>query len=95
VVKYCKHYIDKDNTIKVSEIEQLTPKDIFNESIMLGLRTLEGVNLSTLDSGLRAIIESDIKELVKKGNLIMEGDTIKIPSNKLFVSDGIIRDLFV
>jgi coproporphyrinogen III oxidase-like Fe-S oxidoreductase len=62
---------------------------------MLGLRTLEGVNLSTLDSGLRAIIESDIKELVKKGNLIMEGDTIKIPSNKLFVSDGIIRDLFV
>jgi oxygen-independent coproporphyrinogen-3 oxidase len=95
VVKYCKHYLDKDNTIKVSEIESLTPQDIFNESVMLGLRTLEGVNLSTLNPGFRAIIESDITEHIKRGNLIMEGDTIKIPSNKLFVSDGIIRDLFV
>lgn len=95
VVKYCKHYLDKDSSIKVSEIECLTPQDIFNESVMLGLRTLEGVNLSTLNPGFRAIIESDITEHIKRGNLIMEGDTIKIPSNKLFVSDGIIRDLFV
>jgi coproporphyrinogen III oxidase-like Fe-S oxidoreductase len=62
---------------------------------MLGLRTVAGVDTSNLNKGFLREIKGDIARHIRQGNLIAEGDKIKIPSNKLFVSDGIIRDLFI
>lgn len=87
-VRYCK---GED----ISSGEELSEIDIFNESIMLGLRRVEGVNLSLLD---KVLLKEAMPEIVRQqriGNLIYEGNNIKIPSDKLFVSDGIIRDLFL
>lgn len=88
VMRYC-----KGEDISGSEV--LSGRDIFNESIMLGLRTVEGVDLSTLDKNLLKEAMPDIIMQQRSGNLICCGNNIKIPSDKLFVSDGIIRDLFL
>ena len=78
--------------------ENLTLADLFNESIMLGLRRTSGFSLdelSALSNSLLQQIMPDINRLVKSCQLIREGNNIRIPSNHLFVSDSIIRELFV
>jgi hypothetical protein len=118
--------------------EDLTLEDIFNETIMLGLRRTGGFqldSLSSLDASLLREIMPDINRLVLSGQLIMEdvsnlegaalgeaaiggatigesaiggaaigesaiggaaaGKNIRIPADKLFISDSIIRELFV
>ncbi len=93
---YCRHFLGaKDCCTTFGGWEELSGRDIFNESIMLGLRTVEGVDLSNLDAGLIMEIKGDIARHCKLGNLVQDGDKIRIPSGRLFVSDGIIRDLFV
>lgn len=88
IIRYCK---GEDR----SGYEELSGRDIFNESLMLGLRTVAGVELSLLDKGMLQEIMPQILKEQKRGNLIYNGENIKIPSDKLFVSDGIIRDLFL
>ncbi|MHC1779738.1 MAG: radical SAM family heme chaperone HemW [Bacteroidales bacterium] len=79
--------------------EILSPVDRFNEYIMLSLRQIEGMNIQYLNEETSIdISESFFKTLSKHlrdGNLIEESGQIKIPSRKLFVSDGIIRELFI
>lgn len=107
VAKYCRYHNSREGVFAplehngtmlpqdVGEYEQLQGRDIFNESVMLGLRTVEGVDLSLLDNSLVREIFPEIRKHCRMGNLVMDGDIIRIPSGRLFVSDGIIRDLFV
>ena len=97
IVSYCNH-----TTLVLREGENLSPQDVFNEGLMLGLRTAEGVSLETLrttDPQAPVFIQSilpAIEELCNKQCLVItQSGRIKIPPEKLFVSDGIIRDLFV
>ena len=80
---------------RVCGSEMLSEEDIFNESVMLGLRTVAGVDTSNLNSKFLKEIKGDIARHIRLGNLVADGDKIRIPSDKLFVSDGIIRDLFI
>lgn len=80
---------------KIVGSEELSAADMFNESIMLGLRRVDGVDISTLNPTLLADVMGEIDRHVRLGNLVREGDKIRIPSEKLFVSDGIIMDLFI
>lgn len=80
---------------EVGGYEKLGARDIFNETVMLGLRRVEGVDLELLDPVLLREVKGDIACHCRMGNLVMEGSKIRIPYEHLFVSDGIIRDLFV
>ena len=173
VKKYCSYYCGdnhpEDSAAAVSfaaefaegiaGYEELTVEDIFNETIMLGLRRTCGFpldSLASLDASLLHQIVPDINRLVMSGQLIMEdhrgsqhlgssqslgsspalgassacvdsqlpresqfpreslplgesgapartevsaeaisGKKIRIPASKLFISDSIIRELFV
>ena len=113
----------------IAGYEELTVEDVFNETIMLGLRKTCGFpldSLASLDASLLHQIIPDINRLVMSGQLIMEdhrdsqfleaylplgesdapartevsaeaisGKKIRIPASKLFISDSIIRELFV
>ena len=107
VKKYCSYYCG-EGAADVVGYEDLTLEDIFNETIMLGLRRTRGFSLdslASLDASLLREIMPDINRLVMGGQLIMEdasslggaatGKNIRIPADKLFVSDSIIRELFV
>lgn len=79
--------------------ERLTSGDKFNERVMLSLRRVEGLDIKSLkELSLMddyASFTKQLKDLLRQGLVVEEGDKIKIPSDKLFISDGIIRDLFI
>ncbi|HNW49024.1 MAG TPA: radical SAM family heme chaperone HemW [Bacteroidales bacterium] len=85
--------------VKVVHSEILKKKDHFNETIMLSLRRADGMNPNELRAAFSEEMCSEFEKSVavqlKKGNLIMDGDKIRIPSGLLFLSDGIIRDLIL
>ncbi len=81
--------------LDIRGFEQLTEEDKFNETIMLGLRRTCGFQLDALNSSLLKQIEPQIEYFVRKGLLIKSGNTICIAQDKLFISDSIIRELFL
>ncbi|MBR6465098.1 MAG: radical SAM family heme chaperone HemW [Bacteroidales bacterium] len=90
------------STLQIREGETLSPEDVFNEILMLGLRTTKGVNLNTLRNCATQspVFLSDllpkISAMESKGLITLTKDgTIKIPPERFFISDGIIRELFV
>lgn len=105
VKKYCTCYGNLSRTLSlcgsfdtpasVCGKEILSREDMFNETVMLGLRQVCGLNLNKLDSSLLSRIEPEISLFTKRGLLVSEGCNIRIPAEKLFVSDSIIRELFV
>lgn len=95
VAKYCRCYSSADPIGEAGGYELLQERDFFNESVMLGLRTVSGVDLGRLDARLLEEVRPQIARHCRLGNLVQEGDKIRIPSCRLFVSDGIISDLFV
>lgn len=70
--------------------ETLSPEDIRVEKIMLSLRTDKGLEATELYSlADRAVIET----LLSEGVLERQGGSIRIPEDRLFTSDEIIREL--
>ena len=75
--------------------ELLTDAESAEERIMLALRTAEGlpydemVRLVTQLGHERAIVDG----LLEEGSLVRDGDSVRIPEDRFFVSDGIITGL--
>ena len=78
----------------VHEEEQLSATDLYNERIMLSLRTTQGLNLSTLSTQDRLSVLKAAEPLLSKGALLHENNHLRIPESKLFISDTIISSLF-
>ena len=69
--------------------ETLTGEDVRVETIMLSLRTARGIS----ERWLRANSGADIDAFLSRGLLAREGDRLRIPEDRFFVSDDIIREL--
>jgi len=70
--------------------EKLSDEDIRVEKIMLGLRTDVGVDAAFLEF---AAAPGSVSRLLGEGALVRVGDRLRIPEDKMFVSDEIIREL--
>ena len=93
-----KSFIDAmegNDSIKIRSEEILSEDDQFNEQIMLGLRKTAGLSLSSLESSRLAKIKPALDYLTSTGDIISECGIIRIPAEKLFVSDGIMQQLFL
>ncbi|MEI7486239.1 MAG: radical SAM family heme chaperone HemW [Chryseobacterium sp.] len=93
-------YIKKLNSnILAKETEILSQEDQFNEMIMIGLRTIWGVDLESLNNKFSNKIldtfQNDIKSKVSDGILVIENNHLKIPEKHWFMADGIASDLFM
>ncbi|WP_426480811.1 radical SAM family heme chaperone HemW [Chryseobacterium sp. R2ACT005] len=94
-------YIRKlnDNKLLAKEEEILSKEDQFNEMIMIGLRTIWGVDLRSLKNKfsdrLLEHFQTEIKTKIEEGILIIENDHLKIPEKHWFMADGIASDLFI
>ena len=93
-------YIKKLNAhLLAKEEEILSLEDQFNEMIMIGLRTVWGVDLHRLKEKFNGRIlehfESEIKSKLEEGILIIENGHLKIPEKNWFMADGIASDLFI
>lgn len=77
--------------------EVISARDHFNEFIMLSLRTIEGIdkeNLMNFTQFVTPEFSATINSFIERGVLEEGSGKIKIPPEKLFLSDGIIRELF-
>jgi len=74
----------------LSGYEVLSEDQVVEETIMLGLRTAEGVDLAYLRGHCPSSV---IDRLLDSGSLEISGNLIRIPESRFFVSDDIISDL--
>lgn len=93
-------YIKKLSTkLLAKEEEILSKEDQFNEMIMIGLRTIWGVDLESLkekfEDRFLKHFQQEIKQKMEEGILIIEKDHLKIPEKHWFMADGIASDLFM
>lgn len=81
------------------EKEILTEKDRFNEMIMIGLRTIWGVDLNRINQNFSSevidYLNQEIKSKIESGILKIENNYLKIPEKHWFLADGIASDLFI
>lgn len=93
-------YIKKLNSnILAKETEILSQNDQFNEMIMIGLRTIWGADLNSLNQKFSENIldrfNKEIKNKIEDGILKIENNHLKIPEKHWFMADGIASDLFL
>lgn len=93
-------YIKKLSTkLLAKEEEILSKEDQFNEMIMIGLRTIWGVDLKRLkekfDDRFMEYFQNEIRHKINEGILIIDNDHLKIPEKHWFMADGIASDLFM
>ena len=80
-------------------IEKLSVVDIFNESIMIGLRASWGVSLQSMENKLglryRQHLEDQAKRFMDEGLLHIENNALKTTRKGAFLADGISAELFL
>lgn len=95
-----KKYIDflTQNQL-AKETEILSEKDRFNEMLMIGLRTIWGVDLQKIrqdfSEELVEYLNKEISRKIEEGILSIQDDHLKIPEKHWFLADGIASDLFL
>ncbi len=80
------------------ESETLKQKDIFNEKIMTGLRTKEGIlneTFSSLNPKNMRFIENKIKEFYNSGYVNFSNGRISLTHSGRLISDHIISELMI
>ncbi len=88
-----------NQNILPKETEILSEKDRFNEMMMIGLRTIWGVDLDKINQNFSSEIidylNQEIKSKLESGILKIENNYLKIPEKHWFLADGIASDLFI
>lgn len=81
------------------EEEQLTQKDRYNEYLMTGLRTINGVSLlhvqETFGKRYALYLEEQAARHLSEQNFFWDGDHLKISASAKFLTDGLAADLFM
>jgi len=83
----------KKNKLPIQSEESLTKKNHFNEIVMNGLRTTEGIDLDKLnDLDVKYSFADSIK---KWSDLVVDGKYLKLKDNNFMLLDEITSELFV
>lgn len=86
------------NNNRAYEEEILTPENIINEYIMTSLRLIDGLHLPTFEtrfgSNARVQLLNEAAELMHRGQLIVNGEYLRIVGESRFLADGIAAALF-
>ncbi len=81
------------------EIEMLSENDVFNETIMIGLRTIWGISLNEIEEQFgftkKKHLLEQIQKHLKNNTLSLNNSTITTTKKGKFLIDGIASDLFL
>lgn len=82
--------------LRAGFFEILSDKDVFNETVMLSLRTARGLDLAELDPALLAEARPAFDAAIASGNLVPTSEgRLRIPSDRFFISDFAIIGEFL
>lgn len=91
-----KKYIDNINENIIDHDEDiLCDNDVYNEIVMLGLRTAKGVNINDIPNSHKEYFLNNTKVLIDDGYLEICGDNYIIPEEKWFVLDMITEKCMI
>ena len=79
------------------EKEELTATQKMNEYIMTSLRTMEGINLEVIHSGMQDtsnVLLNKSKKFIDTGLLKFENNSLTLTKEGKLLADGIAADLF-
>ena len=76
------------------DVEHLSDTDLYNEKIMLNLRTSRGLDLSALSDKERSNLLESARKFLSDGSLLLDGNRLRIPESGMFISDLVISSLF-
>ena len=76
------------------EVEHLSATDLYNEKLMLSLRTAKGLDLSLLSTPDRLSVMKSSEALLSNGSLQLDNNHLRISESRMFISDSIISTLF-
>lgn len=88
-----RQYITSPADFTSADEESFT--DRINDTIMISLRTAEGLNLQRLDDITANAVLKNAKFWLNDGRLRHDGHRLFIPENAWLMADAIIRDLFL
>lgn len=89
-------YITSINSgILPSEREDLDDNTRYNDLVTTALRTREGIDLSLLTPELNSHIRKEAQPHITNGNLTIDGDSLHLTRQGLFISDAIMSDLII
>lgn len=77
--------------------ENLSEIDIFNETLMLGLRTSRGVNMQAVENNHHSFslkLHNRVTKWIDGGHLFIDNGFLKCKENSWMIVDAIINDLF-
>ncbi len=77
------------------DIDILDDNDVYNELIMLGMRTMEGVSIECFDKEKSDYFLNKVKQFIDDGSVVKVGSNFRICEEKWFISDYIISSLFL
>lgn len=90
-------YLDKGDGV-FFECEELTDKDIYNELVMLGLRTQKGISRKDMFDKVSLFYQNYFLKMIQPkidgGEICFDGLRYFIPDDLFLISDKIISDLF-
>ena len=83
---------------RVEESETLTDLDLYNERVMLGLRTAHGIDLHDLESALPesfslTTLRPTIDSLLHRNLLQLRHNRLSLTPSGLSLADEVIREL--
>lgn len=88
-----RRYVKTDGREK-SLVEELSEEQVFEEVVMLGLRTARGIDVSEFAEPYRSRFLKNAEREIENGNLkVAENERMVIPEERWFVADGIIDRL--
>lgn len=80
------------------QLEEIDETSRFNEFLLTRLRTIWGVDLNFVANNFNEkhikFLQAEMNKHIKQGNLVLNDGILKIPSQKYFISDKILEDLF-
>ncbi len=79
------------------QIERLTPSELYDERVMLSLRTSSGLSLPSIreefGEGMLHHLVAAARPHLASGMLQLTGDTLRLSPSALFISNSVITDL--
>lgn len=75
-------------------IDEESPIDLINDRILVGLRKMSGLNLDSLDERAAEKVLDNLK-MVPRELYRVEGSVLRIPEEKMLMSDAVIRTLML
>ena len=91
------YLLEVNKSKKPLKTEYLSEKDIYNETIMIGLSISKGLPLLEIRKKFKSFdsyFQDKVKKHLKLGNLSLEKKIIKVNKNKKYFTNQIVSDFF-